>query len=548
MIRSRTIKDLKNIEDAVLECAKSYNRKIPEIRFFVLNSDEFMSLLEKKVYPFSPANIWEGKNVIKRRYMSDIGRETGIYYEVVQCGNPSYAYLNENNSLTTQASVMAHVIGHCEFSEINVLKDSDPFRTEYAMFLTKKIETSIKNMGVDKYTSFWNACESVIPLVSPNSQYSLKNSVETDSPDLFHDNISSKTENDKLYKSYSSTLDTILSPIDSKKIYKEDLENKNKREEISRHGYKLKCPCQDILGFLKEYAPASESEKYIMEYMYFVARHHDFIAKTQIMNEGWSMYWEKKIMADLFKQNVVKDVIDYCRIFSGVCYPRPFFMRNPYHMGYHMWKHIEESYKKGKISLAYNEETDREIKNNWNKGSDVEPIKQMDHLVGTITDYEFIRRFLTHDLIDELYLNRITIEWALKLGLITSSQPEDLIIRADNKYIYLSQDFVKKQMLDFFSDYYAPMIYIVDTEFNDGGLLLYHRHKGVNLRYDWIPPTLSNINKIWKSPVYLMTGSKFYRVSGKEMGVADIKNVPFEEIRNRMLSGQKPFEYQKDQK
>ena len=67
--------------------------------------------------------ILQSKNVIKRRFLSDIGRSTGIYYEVVQTGNPSYAYLNENNSTTTQASVMSHVVGHCEFSELNVMKN-----------------------------------------------------------------------------------------------------------------------------------------------------------------------------------------------------------------------------------------------------------------------------------------------------------------------------------------------------------------------------------------------------------------------------------------
>ena len=54
----------------------------------------------------------------------------GTYDEVVQTGDPSYAYLNDGNNLVNQASVMAHVCGHCEFTEINVLNDAEKDRTE----------------------------------------------------------------------------------------------------------------------------------------------------------------------------------------------------------------------------------------------------------------------------------------------------------------------------------------------------------------------------------------------------------------------------------
>jgi len=540
MIRSKKIIELKNIEEAVLKSASNYGRIIPEIRFFMLDANEFISLLEKNVYPTSPMNVWEGKNVIKRRFMSDIGRETGLYYEVVQCGNPSYAYLNENNSFTTQASVMSHVIGHCEFSELNIMKNSNLYRTEYVMYLTKKIENSVKNMGFNNYTKYWNACESIIPLVNPNSQYNLDNSIETEFSEVKQSSLEEEKQERQMFKGYSSTLDSILSPLNSNEIYKEDQDNKNKRETISRHGYKLKAPCQDVLGFLKRFAPASENETNIMEYMYFVARHHDFVVKTQIMNEGWAMYWEKKIMMDLFSEKIVPDVIDYCRIFSAVCKPRPFFVRNPYHVGYYMWNHIEDLYRKGKISLNFSEEKERLKKDEWNNGGTDNPIEKMDHLVKTITDYEFLRRFLDKELIDKLYLNRITTDEAFTYGFL-SPENHDKIVKTDKKYVYLSQDWVKKQMLNFFVDFYRPLVYIIDTNFLDGGLLLFHRHKGRDLKESWIPPTLGNINTIWKAPVHLITGKYIYKVSGKEAIRKEIAPVDFNVIKERMFENKKPF-------
>ena len=81
------------------------------------------------------------------------------------------------------------------------------------------------------------------------------------------------------------------------------------------------------------------------------------------------MYWEKKIMLELFKEKAVTGMIDYSKVFSGVCYPRPYFQRNPYHLGYHMWCHIEELYRKGQVSLDYEEKQDMEKKKNWDKKS-----------------------------------------------------------------------------------------------------------------------------------------------------------------------------------
>jgi stage V sporulation protein R len=144
MYHTRHDKELSHIEERILHFANEFGRTLPEIKFLILDGNEFISLLEKKVYPCSPMNIWEGKNVIKRKFMADSGQESSIYYEVVQTGRPSYAYLNNTNSPTTQASVMAHVIGHCEFSELNVMHDSDDNRTEKIMFLVKKVQSAME--------------------------------------------------------------------------------------------------------------------------------------------------------------------------------------------------------------------------------------------------------------------------------------------------------------------------------------------------------------------------------------------------------------------
>jgi stage V sporulation protein R len=521
----------------VLHHAKQFERKIPEIRFFILNGLEFASLLEKKVYPVSPVNIWEGKNMTSRKHRIETGQESSLYYEVVQTGNPSYAYLNDTNSAMTQASVMAHVVGHCEFSEINVLKDSNKDRTELVMYLVKKVNLARQQMGYLNYNQYWNACESLTSMIASSSQFNLENSVESNK--MLHKDKSTQTpkkSEKKFAAPHSSTLDTLFREQTPEKAFTNELHRKQKKETINRKGYKLRAPCQDVMGFLLHYAPTSRSEKSVLDYLYTIHLTHAFVMKTQIMNEGWAMFWEKKIMLELFKERAVPGIIDYSKTFSMVCYPRPFFMRNPYHLGYHLWCHLEEMLEKGKVSLDFMEETDRKVKEEWDRPSKKDPISAMGEIVRTVTDYEFLRRFLTPHLIHEFHLNRIEKGMAKRLGL----KPKDLI-QEDKRFVWVDPEPIKMQMLEQFTHFNRPRIYIVDTDFMDGGLLLYHRNDGQSLKKAWIEPTLKNINYIWRGAIYLYSRKMLYHYSSNRLHDSEVGEITFEHVVERMQNNERPF-------
>jgi stage V sporulation protein R len=533
-----TDKTLSHLEGRVMWFADQMKRTLPEIRFFILDGLEFASLLEKHVYPTSPVNIWEGKRMVTKKFRIESGQESSLYYEVVQTGNPSYAYLNNTNSDMTQASVMAHVVGHCEFSELNVLRDSNPDRTEYVLYLVKKVNSGRHQMGEKHYLAYWNACESVIPLIGPHSQFNLDHTVEDDirPQKEYQAALPGEAEKRQFFRPFSHTMDSLLKSKDLENAWEVDQQKKTHQEQINRAGYRLYRPCQDILGFLRNYSPTSKAEQAILDYMYVSNSTHDFVIRTQIMNEGWAMYWEKKIMLELFKERAVKGIIDYAKVFSGVCAPRPFFMRNPYHLGYHLWNHIEELYKTGKVSLEFLEEKDVETRENWDKKPDLDPQECMKHLVKTITDYEFLRRFLTEDLIFEYHLNRIFKQHADYYGV-----NKDAIVKENEYFIWLDPSAVKQEMLTFFTHFHRPRIYIIDTDFIDGGLLLYHRNDGRALRKAWIEPTLKNINYIWKSAASLISGEKIYTYSNRKFEEKSIKEISFDQVMERMDRNKKPF-------
>ncbi len=529
--------ELKELKNKVMHLAKTMGRTIPNIRFFILDPLEFASLLEKNVYPMSPVNIWEGKNMVTKKQRIETGQESALYYEVVQTGNPSYAYLNATNNAMTQASVMAHVVGHCEFSELNVLRDSTPDRTEFVMHLVRKVKLGRQQMGDTHYRQYWNACESAIPLIATHSQYNLAHSVESEIkifPDPFPEPEPSKA--DTYLTPYSSTVEHLFHPQKMEAAFKQDLQQKIKSETLSRSGYKLKVPCQDVFGFLRYYAPGSHAEKSIMDYLYTVHAPQDFVLRTQIMNEGWAMYWEKKIMLELFKEKAVKGIIEYARTFSGVCYPRPYFMRNPYHLGYHLWCHIEELYRKGKVTLDFLEESDQKKKVEWEKHPKKDPMSEMEHLIRTMTDFEFLRRFLTPALVEEFQLNKVDKRMLRRFGI-----SPDSIMREDAHFSYLNPVDVKQEMLSFFTYFGRPRLYVIDSDFRDGGILLFHRNDGRHLKRAWIEPALKNIHYLWKGPVFLVTQNTLYQYSNNRLKKVEIPEPSFESIVERMQNNEKPF-------
>ena len=220
------------------------------MRFFILDSLEFMSLLEKYVYPVSPLNIWEGKRMVTRKHRVETGQEASIYYEVVQTGNPSYAYLNSTNSPMMQASVMAHVVGHCEFSELNVLKDSNPDRTEWVIYLSRKVDRARQQMGEINYSQFWNACESFVPLIAPHSQFNLARTVETGNGPPAGDRYPCVRRKNPLRLTPTfGTLDSLMRNVSPEMTWQKEMQAKQRQETISRTGFKLKAPPSGYHGF-----------------------------------------------------------------------------------------------------------------------------------------------------------------------------------------------------------------------------------------------------------------------------------------------------------
>ena len=115
------------------------------------------------------------------------------------------------------------------------------------------------------------------------------------------------------------------------------------------------------------------------------------------------------------------------------------------------------------------------------------------------------------------------------------------VSKEDRYYVWLHPEPIKEDMLNFFTHLYRPRIYLIDVDFMDGGLLLYHRDDGRKLRYDWIKPTLKNLNLIWKGSVSLLSKDTLFTYSANSFKERKASVPNFDAVCDAMSNSSKPF-------
>src|SRR6267142_2183982 len=86
-------------------------------------------------------------------------------YEMVINNNPAYAYLLEGNSLVDQKMVIAHVLGHCDFSKTN-RRMIDGMANH-----ATRVRRHIERLGIEKVESFIDSCLCIENLIDPMSPF-----------------------------------------------------------------------------------------------------------------------------------------------------------------------------------------------------------------------------------------------------------------------------------------------------------------------------------------------------------------------------------------
>jgi len=369
-----------------------------------------------------------GKSFERNHTMYGMGMQ-GLPYEMIINSNPSLAYLMEENPMYLQVLIMAHCIGHSDFFKNNItFKHTHPENIILRMrnakrFIDKLIEDP--TIGID-------AVEDIL-----DSAHALSMNV----PHRYVPYVSQKDQKRQL-------VSDIKGGLYDNSFHVPDPEKVPVSNEIN------------ILAFLADQSPILE--EWQRDLLLIVEEEaHYFMPqiRTKIMNEGWASYWHYRLMHELELPSSMH--IPFLKTHNEVVRPHPASI-NPYHLGFHLFRKIEERHGLEECFIA------RE----------------------SLNDESFIRQYLTQEDCEELEL----FSFSLKKDEYVVDDVSD-----DEGWKNIKEDLIKQV-----GGNSIPIIEIDNVD-ESNVLCLIHEHDGRDLELDYADAVVHHISKLWGDVVKLDT-------------------------------------------
>jgi stage V sporulation protein R len=394
---------------------------------------DYYSMIGHMSYHGMPTHYghWSfGKRFERTHQMYNAGAE-GLPYELIINANPSIAYLMRENPAYMQILIMAHCIGHSDFFKNNAkFKNTYPETIIHRMRNAKKrIQKYIENttIGIDKVEKFLDAAHSI--------QFQ-----------TYRSNIVRQSENDYKKRIIQTVLDV------------------DPNEFMDIDDVDIFMPEYNVLKYIRENANLKDWQKDLLEIVENEAQYFLPQMKTKIMNEGWASWWHYKICHQLDLPPELH--IPILKTHNQVIRPHMGGL-NPYHLGFELFKRIEERYGIEECFIA------RE----------------------TLEDTTFIMNYLTEaDCRD--------------LGLFTFSKK-----KVRNKSAHYAIDrisdeddwkTVKSTLIRNVGSNTLPVIFVDGVDVGNT-LMLQHEHDGRDLELSYADEVVRHVSYLWGGEVKFFT-------------------------------------------
>ncbi|MGH8583640.1 MAG: SpoVR family protein [Gammaproteobacteria bacterium] len=370
-------------------------------------------------------------------------------FEVVFPGNPGRAYLANTNTPQENNLVLAHVLGHADFSKHNLLfqraQQQVGFHVvELAAAHAHHIDQAIARHGQQRVEAVLDAALALEQHIDEHRPLARAPYPQTEPPAEphrvagFQKRFQALPGEDELQ---ASTLEHV-------------------RVSLPPH------PELDLLWLIAHYAPELEDWE---RDIFLAVREESFyfhpVFSCHIMNEGWASYWHARLLREArFLPST--DYLDALKSHSDVVRPyasdnQVALSINPYHLGFVMWDRMIEAHGLEKARRIMCEED----------------------------DFSFIHNYLDAEL-------------ARDLGLFAFISKRNGEVRVADWSIESVQENILAQRYHFG----APRIAAARIGI-DGSLDLQHDHlaDGRGLDLEYARKVLGYIQSIWRRPVVLNT-------------------------------------------
>jgi len=403
----------------------------------------------------------------------------GLAYELVINSNPCVSYLMEENTIATQALVIAHACyGHNSFFKSNYLfkmwTSADAI-VDYLVFAKHYIGECEERHGIPAVEAILDACHAIMNYGVDRYQHPTPLSIQEEKM---------RQQNREMY--LQSEVNDLWRTIPKNKSTK----NAQKQQKFPSE------PQENILYFIEKHAPLLEPwQREIVRIVRKIAQYFYPQKQTKVMNEGWACFWHYTLLHALYDEKLVTDefMLEVLQTHTSVvlqpAYNSPHFSGiNPYTLGYNMMQDIRR--------IAENPtEEDKHwfpdlVNTDW--------LSTMDNAMRHYKDESFIAQFLSPKMIRDLKL----------FQMVDNAEHPELQIGA----IHNEEGYQRIRELlsgQYNLSYQEPDIQVFNVDLNDSRelTLMHTQYHNIPLNQQTAQEVLKHLHTLWKFPVKLKSVS-----------------------------------------
>lgn len=403
----------------------------------------------------------------------------GKIYEMVVNTDPTYMYLQRNNPIVDNLTVVAHALAHSDFFKNNIcFKNTNRNMMNVMASHGQKIRSYMDLHGRHTVLEFLDACLSVDDLIDPSIVWR-----------------KSKIKNPRQYSFDDKPVEENIARIESKEyldkfVNPENYIEQQRQEAILQEKRRSERfpvkPERDILLYILNYIPLSPWQQNILSIVRDESQYFRPQGMTKVMNEGWASYWDSYIMTTCgFAGD--DGIFDYAKHHAGVLGGK-YNMSNPYKLGNALFNDIKDRWDKGQFGKDYENCEDYNEKKNWDKklGLGMEKIYDVR---ANYNDLTFINEFFTED-------------FCHKYKFFEYQR-----IPTTGEYVCVSKDYkeIKKKLIQKYINCGRPIIQLENLKHNDTEIYIKHDYDGIPLDKEYTLGTLKMLHRITKRTIRLAT-------------------------------------------
>ena len=375
---------LERYHAAIARVAGEFNLDTYPNQIEIITSEQMLDAYASSGLPLGYPHWSYGKEFIRNEQAYRRGMQ-GLAYEIVINSDPCIAYLMEENTMTTQALVIAHAsYGHNSFFKGNELfrqwTDADAI-LDYLVFARHYVMECEERHGEAAVEEVIDACHALMP-------HGVDRYRRPAAPTLKIETARLKAREEHKERSFNDLWRTVP-------------EAPAKPDEDIAASFPGE-PQENILYFVEKHSPRLEPwQRELVRIVRKLAQYFYPQAQTKVMNEGWATFWHYTILNRLHEQGLVDDgfMLEFLKSHTNVVAQPAFDSQhyggiNPYALGFSMFSDLKRIC----------ESPDAEDREWFPQFAGTEWQKTLDFAMRNFKDESFIAQYLSPRLMREFHL------------------------------------------------------------------------------------------------------------------------------------------------